>query len=283
MSLDISVIIVSWKVKERLRANLSALMPALNSLSAEVFVVDNNSQDGSAEMVAKEFPKARLIANRENLGFAKANNQAIKEAKGNFILLLNPDMLVFPETIKDMFAWMKANPQAVVAACRLETESGDLLPHVRRFPRLSDQLAIVLKLPHLFPSLLDAYLCKNFDYGQASKVDSVRGAFFMINRAAWQDISSSVLPLLDERYFIWFEEVDFCRQVYKNGGEVWYTPAARCLDYVGRSFNQVGVSRKQLYFQDSMLKYFQKWEPYWQYYVLKSIWPFGRFLAKIFS
>lgn len=283
MSLDVSVIIVSWKVKERLRANLSALMPALNSLSAEVFVVDNNSQDGSAEMVAKEFPKARLIANRENLGFAKANNQAIKEAKGNFILLLNPDMLVFPETIKDMFAWMKANPQAVVAACRLETESGDLLPHVRRFPRLSDQLAIVLKLPHLFPSLLDAYLCKNFDYGQASKVDSVRGAFFMINRAAWQDISSSVLPLLDERYFIWFEEVDFCRQVYKNGGEVWYTPAARCLDYVGRSFNQVGVSRKQLYFQDSMLKYFQKWEPYWQYYVLKSIWPFGRFLAKIFS
>ena len=283
MSLDVSVIIVSWKVKERLRANLSALMPALNSLSAEVFVVDNNSQDGSAEMVAKEFPKARLIANRENLGFAKANNQAIKEAKGNFILLLNPDMLVFPETIKDMFAWMKVNPQAVVAACRLETESGDLLPHVRRFPRLSDQLAIVLKLPHLFPSLLDAYLCKNFDYGQASKVDSVRGAFFMINRAAWQDISSSVLPLLDERYFIWFEEVDFCRQVYKNGGEVWYTPAARCLDYVGRSFNQVGVSRKQLYFQDSMLKYFQKWEPYWQYYVLKSIWPFGRFLAKIFS
>lgn len=283
MSLDVSVIIVSWKVKERLRANLSALMPALNSLSAEVFVVDNNSQDGSAEMVAKEFPKARLIANRENLGFAKANNQAIKEAKGNFILLLNPDMLVFPETIKDMFAWMKANPQAVVAACRLETESGDLLPHVRRFPRLSDQLAIVLKLPHLFPSLLDAYLCKNFDYGQASKVDSVRGAFFMINRAAWQDISSSVLPLLDERYFIWFEEVDFCRQVYKNGGEVWYTPAARCLDYVGRSFNQVGVSRKQLYFQDSMLKYFQKWEPYWQYYVLKSIWPLGRFLAKIFS
>lgn len=283
MSLDVSVIIVSWKVKERLRANLSALMPALNSLSAEVFVVDNNSQDGSAEMVAKEFPKARLIANRENLGFAKANNQAIKEAKGNFILLLNPDMLVFPETIKDMLAWMKASPQAVVAACRLETESGDLLPHVRRFPRLSDQLAIVLKLPHLFPSLLDAYLCKNFDYGQASKVDSVRGAFFMINRAAWQDISASALPLLDERYFIWFEEVDFCRQVYKNGGEVWYTPAARCLDYVGRSFNQVGVSRKQLYFQDSMLKYFQKWEPYWQYYALKSIWPFGRFLAKIFS
>lgn len=283
MSLDISVIIVSWKVKERLRANLSALMPALNSLSAEVFVVDNNSQDGSAEMVAKEFPTARLIANRENLGFAKANNQAIKEAKGNFILLLNPDMLVFPETIKDMLAWMKASPQAVVAACRLETESGDLLPHVRRFPRLSDQLAIVLKLPHLFPSLLDAYLCKNFDYGQASKVDSVRGAFFMINRAAWQDISASVLPLLDERYFIWFEEVDFCRQVYKNGGEVWYTPAARCLDYVGRSFNQVGVSRKQLYFQDSMLKYFQKWEPHWQYYALKSIWPLGRFLAKIFS
>ncbi|MDD3285231.1 MAG: glycosyltransferase family 2 protein [Patescibacteria group bacterium] len=283
MSLDISVIIVSWKVKERLRANLSALMPALNGLSAEVFVVDNNSQDGSAEMVAKEFPTARLIVNRENLGFAKANNQAIKEAKGNFILLLNPDMLVFPGTIKDMLAWMKANPQAVVAACRLETESGDLLPHVRRFPRLSDQLVIVLKFPHLFPSLLDAYLCKNFDYGQASKVDSIRGAFFMINSAAWQNISASALPLLDERYFIWFEEVDFCRQVYKNGGEVWYTPAARCLDYVGQSFSQIKVRYKQHYVQDSMLKYFQKWHPHWQYYILKSAWPIGHFLVRLFT
>lgn len=283
MSLDVSVIIVSWKVKDRLRANLSALLPSLNGLSAEVFVVDNNSRDGSAEMVSKEFSTVRLIANQENLGFAKANNQAIKEAKGDFILLLNPDMLVFPDTVKNMLAWMKTNQQAVVAGCRLENESGERLPSVRRFPRLSDQLAIVLKFPHLFPSWLNSYLCKNFDYSQAARVDSVRGAFFMINRAAWQNISASALPLLDERYFIWFEEVDFCRQVYKNGGEVWYTPVARCLDCVGQSFNQVDVSNKQLYFQDSMLKYFQKWEPSWQCFVLKSAWPLGRFLAKIFS
>lgn len=281
--MDISIVIVSWKVKNKLRANLEALLTSLSGLSAEVFVVDNNSQDGSTEMILRDFPAVKLIANNENLGFARANNQAIKEASGNFILLLNPDMLVFPETIKDMLTWMKSKPQAVVAGCRLEKETKELLPHVRRFPRLCDQLAVVLKLPHFLPSLLDTYLCKNFDYNKEAKVDSIRGAFFLINRNAWQNISEGSLPLLDERYFIWFEEVDFCRQVYKNGGEVWYTPAARCLDYVGQSFNQVDTSHKQIYFQDSMLKYFQKWQPRWQYYILKSTWPLGRFLAKIFS
>lgn len=281
--MDISIIVVSWKVREKLRKNLQALQGALFGLSAEIFVVDNNSQDGTVEMLQKEFPEINLIVNLENLGFAKANNQAIKKAQGEFILLLNPDMKVFPDTIKEILFWARNNSSAVVTGCRLEGEDGKLIPQVRRFPGLLDQLAVVWKIPHLYPKALNNYLQVNFDYSQAAKVDSIRGAFFLINLSAWQKISKRDLPLLDERYFIWFEEVDFCRQVVENGGEIWYTPAARCIDYVGASFGQVGTITKQKYFQDSMLKYFQKWQPYWQYYLLKKAWPLGRLLAKLFS
>lgn len=281
--MDISVIIVSWKVKEKLRANLLALRAALSGLQSEVFVVDNNSEDGSAEMVKNEFPDVCLIANDKNLGFAAANNQAIKRAAGDFILLLNPDMRVFPQTISSMLGWAKTHPRAVVSSCKLVTEAGELLPHVRRFPRLSDQLAVVLKIPHLFPNVLNRYLQKDFNYENEAKVDSIRGAFFLINRQSWKNISGEEKPYLDERYFIWFEEVDFCRQVYKNGGEVWYTPAAVCVDYVGQSFNQVGVNFKQQYFQNSMLAYFKKWESAAQVRILQVAWPLGRWLAKIFS
>lgn len=281
--MDISIIIVSWKLKEKLRHNLEALNLALKGIKAEVFVVDNNSQDATVEMLEREFKEVKLIANTENLGFAKANNQALAQVKGDFILLLNPDMLVFPDTIKQALAWAKANPQATVSGFYLQNENGDLIPQVRRFPKLLDQVFITLKLPHIFPALLNSYLVKDFDYSRAQLVDSIRGSFFLINRSSWQEISETYEPYLDERYFIWFEEVDFCREVYKNGGEVWYSPAAKCRDYVGQSFNQVSRNTKQKYFQDSMLAYFKKWHPSSHYYVLKFTWSISNLLTKVFK
>lgn len=270
--MDISIIIVSWNVKEKLRANLSALLHSLGAFKFEVLVVDNASSDGSADMVRQEFPSVRLIANQENLGFAKANNQAVGLTSGDFILLLNPDMQVRPNTLSDILAWVKKNPQATVSGCRLVDEKGNIIKQVRRFPRFFDQLMVTLKIPHIFPAVNRAYLCVGFDYSRAARVDSIRGAFFLINRANFQKISGSALPFLDERYFIWFEEVDFCRQVYKLGGEVWYTPAAECLDYVGASFRQVKRGQGQKYFCDSMLKYFQKWGQKWEYDILRFAW-----------
>lgn len=279
--MDISIIIVSWQVKEKLRANLKALLMATESLKAEIFVIDNNSQDGTAEMIRADFPSVQLIANSENLGFARANNQAIRLAKGDFILLLNPDMQVFPDTIVNALSWAKNNPQATVTGIHLQDKQEKTIAHVRRFPKLFDQAAIVLKLPHLFPALVSKYLQKNFDYSRAQKVDSIRGSFFLINRQSWQNISNLFEPFLDERYFIWFEEVDFCKQVYKYGGEVWYSPAAHCLDYVAGSFNQVPRGLKQQYFRDSMLQYFRKWHAQKDYLILRSLWSVSRLIIKI--
>jgi GT2 family glycosyltransferase len=158
----------------------------------------------------------------------------------------------------------------------LINEHNEDVKHVRRFPTVWDQLAIVLKIPHVFPGVLNKYLRVDFDYSKAEKVDSIRGGFFMVNMLS----DNKPTFWLDERYFLWFEEVDYCKKVYNghhgsNKGEVWYTPAAKCIDYVGQSFNQVGTIKKQLYFRDSMLKYFKKWHPTWQYYLLKYAWMIG--------
>ena len=112
----------------------------------------------------------------------------------------------------------------------------------------------------------------DFDYTRSSKVDSIRGAFFLISRERFKIISGGREPFLDERYFIWFEEVDFCKTVYQLGGEVWYTPVARCLDYVGQSFKQVKRRETQRYFSESMIKYFSKWGHKLETLVLKLTW-----------
>ncbi len=281
--MDLSIIIVSYNVREKLQKNLESIFNSQGDFSFEVFVVDNNSIDGSAEMVEELFPQVYLIKNDRNLGFSVANNMAIKKANGNFILLLNPDMRLFPETLYNSLAFAQANPQAVVSSCLLVDNDNKTIKHIRRFPKILDQLVVVLKLPHVFPKILKYYLYLDFDYNLSQKVDSVRGSFFMINVESFKEMSESEKPLLDERYFVWFEEIDFCRQVYKLGGEVWYNPNTFCLDYVGQSFLLLKRGRAQKYFCDSMLKYFQKWHPNWQYQILKVTWPVGKFLTFIFS
>jgi hypothetical protein len=273
--MKLSVIIVSWNVREKLKSNLRALLDSKTDFEFEVFVVDNNSEDGSALMVESDFPAVNLVKNDANYGFAKANNQVIRQLESDFILLLNPDMIPGPNTLQNMIGWMDENPQACACSCRLIDEKGETVRQIRRFPRVWDQLAIVLKLPHIFGRILDNYIIKDFDYQKAQPVDSIRGAFFMINRKRVYDLlmfQDRTLPELDERYFLWFEEVDYCRQIKKGGGEVWYTPAAECRDLIGKSFDQLRGAQKQKYIRDSMLKYFRKWHSAWEYTLLLIAW-----------
>ena len=201
-------------------------------------------------MVAREFPQANLVRNNANYGFGKANNQVIRNVDSKFILLLNPDIRVRPDTVQNIVYWLRHNPQASVAGCRLVAETGETIRHVRAWPRLADQLAIVLKLPHLLKGLLKNYIREDFDYARAARVDSVRGGFFLIARERVKNLKlflDSTLPQFDERYFLWFEEVDYCRQIARAGGEVWYTPAAECIDLVGASFRQLPRGLAQRY------------------------------------
>jgi GT2 family glycosyltransferase len=275
--MDISIIIVSWNVKDKLRENIKSIYQSRGNFSFEIIVIDNNSLDDSANMVKHTFPDVNLIRNKENLGFAKACNQGIKRAQGKYILLLNPDMKLEKDTLNNFLLWLYRNPQVDISSCKLVDEKGNIIRHVRRFPRFSDQLAIVLKLPHLAPSVLNRYLRKDFDYNKSAKVDSVRGAFFVIKKDSFDSC------LLDERYFLWFEEVDFCKYASSIGKEVWYSPEAMAIDLVGKSFSQLKTYQTQKYFSDSMLKYFKKWHPYWQYFLLLLAWKFMLSLTYLFK
>lgn len=276
--MDLSIIIVSYKVKDKLKENLKAIYNSRRGFSFEIIVVDNNSQDGSGKMVKHMFPGVNIISNQENLGFARACNQGIKTAKGEFMLLLNPDMQVQPDTLKKMLEWMKTNTQATVTSCKLQDVDNNILDNPRRFPTVWNQLAIILKLPHLFPQLLNKYLYKDKDKTRILSVDSVKGAFFMMRKKAFDK-----LPLLDERYFIWFEEVDFCKQVRETGGKIFYVPIVSCIDYVGSSFKQLPQLKTQKLFRDSMLAYFKKWHSPVEYKILKGAWKIGYILSLVFS
>lgn len=278
--MDLSIVIVSWNVRDRLRECLRSIFDTIagSPLQLEVFVVDNASHDGSVEMVWKEFPQVVCIANAENCGFAAANNQAIRvtsdelrvKSAPEFVLLLNPDMRVLPGTLEEMVAFMREqrNARVGVAGCHLADERGNTVPHVRRFPRLPDQLAIVTKAARVYPHVLNHYLISDFDYSREARVDSIRGSFFCIRRKLIEQIG-----LLDERFFIWFEEVDFCLRARQAGWQVAYTPSVQCVDYVGQSFKQVRLYPKQRMFTESMLKYFRKHRPAWEWATLAAVRP----------
>jgi len=275
--MDLSVIIVSYNVKDKLKNNLTALVKSLG-VNFEIFVIDNASTDKTVEMLSTEFPSIKLISNDTNLGFAAACNQGIKLASGRYVLLLNPDMKVMADTLFSAVEWLDKNEQAAICGIKLVDENNKIVSQVRNFPTVFDQFVIASKLAHLMPWLLNNYLCSKFNYEAEAKVDSIRGSFFLIRRSTLE-----ILGLLDERYFIWFEEVDYCRLALSKGLEVWYTPVATATDYVGQSFKQVDLTTRQIYFKTSMLAYFEKWHSLWQLLILRLGWLIGNLLVKIIS
>jgi len=271
---DLSIIIVSWNVAGLLRANLASLPMAAAGLAAEIFVVDNHSSDNTVDLIKTEFPDVRLIANQENLGFARANNLAIRASRGRYVLLLNPDMRVRSGALKKMLDWLDQHPAAGVAGGRLLDAQGRNLPHVRRWPTLWDQSLIILKLPHLWPSLLDSYLCPDFDYSQAAPVDSVRGSFFFIRRELIDKLGG-----LDERYFLWFEEVDFCKRAQQKNWPIVYNSSCEIMHKQGQSFKKVKATKEQYLFNRSLFHYFRKHCSKWEYAILLVFYPLSMFSA----
>lgn len=271
---DISVVIVSWNVRELLRANLSRLLSLQSPYTREIFVVDNHSHDGTAYMVKSEFPSIHLITNNWDAGFAGPNNQALQLAKGKIIILLNPDMLVEPGALEHTYNKLMAEKDIGVLGIKLLNKDGQSIASVRRYPDFLSQLIVILKLGHLFPKLLDHYLYTDFDYTKSQDVDQVRGSFFAFRR----ELLASV-GLLDAGYHIWFEEVDYCWRARQRGLRVYYSAEATARDYVGRSVAQMKHLEKQKIFTHSMVRYFKKWHPWWQTGLLMLARPLGLLAA----
>ncbi|MEK7105263.1 MAG: glycosyltransferase family 2 protein [Patescibacteria group bacterium] len=271
---QISLIIVTWNVRDHLLANLEEIFRLACPLSFEVIVVDNGSSDGSAKMVRDRFPLVKLIQNDWDSGFAYACNQGLRVSMGEISLLLNPDMLLEAGTLEKTYELLTTDKTIGVMGVKLTTKDNQPINSVRRLPDLGSQLAIVFKLPRIFPKLIGRYLFEDFDYNRCQDVDQVRGSYFAFRRELLQTIG-----YLDEAYHIWFEEVDYCRRVKQAGLRVHYCAEVSCHDYVGRSFSKMKHLEKQRIFTASMYHYFKKWQPGWQAFVIAVCRPVGITLA----
>lgn len=266
---DLSIVTVNWKVAELVGELLGSIQANRDDLAIEVYVVDNDSQDRIEEVVAKfrahsDIP-VTLIRNGRNLGFAKANNQAIRRCSGKVVALLNPDTRVTKGALGRVMEWMATRPDVGIVGPKLLNPDGSLQESVRRFPGLLDQSLILLKLHHLWPSAppFRRYLAKDFAYEKEQDVDQLMGAALFVRRKVFEGIG-----LLDERFFIWFEEVDFCKRAKQAGWGVVYLPTASVIHHGGKSFAQAMTLRKQRYFSSSMGKYFRKHRGAWTMLVL---------------
>ncbi|MFH1145882.1 MAG: glycosyltransferase family 2 protein [bacterium] len=260
---DISIIIVSWKVKEQVRKCLASLPLAFGSLSGDVWLVDNASGDGTVEMARTEFPSVKVIANADNYGFSKAVNLAWRQADSRFVLLLNPDIITSPHCLEKAIRFLEKYPKIGVLGCKLENTDGSIQPSVRRLPSLCDQLVVLSKFHNLFPWLIKRYAMLDFNYKQSAPVESVMGAWFLVRRELYEKIG-----YLDNGYFIWFEEVDYCKRALDAGYTVWYEASVRSVHERGASFGQVKPLQKQLWLNNSMRRYFWKHKPKWQWLLI---------------
>ncbi len=265
---DLAVIIVNWNVRDILVENLKALFEGSTDVNFEVIVIDNASFDGSVEAIRSQFPNVRLIANEKNLGFATAVNQGLRVARSRHVLLLNPDMLMEACALEKIIGYLDAHPDVGVLSGKLIDENWTAMHHMRRFPSFASQLAVILKLPHFFPKILDDYHGKDLDLDKEQSVDTVRGSFFAISEQALLKVGN-----FDEGFFVWFEEVDYCRRVKEAEYNIRYVPNIVAHDLIGKSFAKQKVYWKQKQFTASMIHYFKKWHPRWQSLILQLFRP----------
>lgn len=219
-----------------------------------MFVVDNGASDEYRDMVAA-LPNATYIRNGENKGFAFAVNRGIEKSSGRYILLLNPDTVVPPHAIAKMIAHLDRDTDVGVASCVIRYPDGTLQESIRRFPGVLDQLLVLLKVPHVVKRLpsVDRYMMRDVDSLQTQDVDSIMGAFMFIRRELIQKIG-----LLDERYFIWFEEVDYCKMAVDAGYKVRHYTDVEIVHHKGHTFNKQSTLRKQTWVRTSLRKYLRK-------------------------
>lgn len=246
--------IVSWNVRELLRDCLRSIERTRGELAVEVIVVDSASTDGSPAMVAAEFPQVTLIAANENVGFPRGNNMGIAKAHGRYILLLNPDTILHENALVHMVDYLENHLDVGVVGAQLLNEDGSVQSSRRRFPTLTTAFFESTWLQSRAPQhILHRYYALDIADDQTADVDWVMGACLMTR----QEIARTVGGL-DEGYFMYSEELDWCRRIKMAGWRVVYLPTAQVTHYQGKSSEQV-VAQRHIYFNRAKLRYFRKY------------------------
>lgn len=253
----LTLCIVNWNTRDYLRECLaSAFLYAPDGAEMEVIVVDNASGDGSAAMVGTEFLQVILLANPDNRGYAEGNNQALRRATGDYLLLLNPDVVLHPESLSKALVFMASHPDAGALGCRLVGTDGKTQRSLRSFPDPGPVLWESLGLSRLFPrsKRFGAYRMTWFDYDSVIEVDQPMGSFLLISRVAYEKVG-----LMDTQFPIFFNEVDWCwRAKREQGFRIYYTPDVHVTHYGAGSTKQVRASMVRESHR-SLLRFYDKY------------------------
>ena len=238
--MKLSVVIVNYNVKYFLEQCLHSTLKAAEKCSVEIWVVDNNSVDGSVEMVLKKFPTVKVIANKDNRGFSKANNQAIRESSGEYVLLLNPDTVVEEDTFEKIIEFMDVHPDAGGLGVKMIDGSGKFLPESKRgLPTYDVAFYKIFGLSKLFPKSkkFGKYHLGYLDENEINTVDILAGAFMLLRRKVLNEIG-----LLDEDFFMYGEDIDLSYRITKAGYKNYYFPETRIIHYKGESTKRTSVN-----------------------------------------
>lgn len=244
--MKLSVVIVNYNVRHFLEQSLNSVLKAAKNISAEIFVVDNNSVDGSVEMMKKKFPQVILIENKENKGFSTANNQAIKQAKSEYILLLNPDTVVEEDTFEKTMNFMDAHPEAGALGVKMLDGKGNFLPESKRgFPTPEVAFYKLFGLAKIFPKskIFGKYHLGYLDENKINEVDVMAGAFMLIRKKVLDEIG-----LLDEHFFMYGEDIDLSYRIKKAGWKNYYFPETRIIHYKGESTKKGSLDYVKMFY-----------------------------------
>ena len=243
--MKLSVVIVNYNVRLLLEECIKSVENALDGIEGDIFVVDNNSFDGSVEYIRERFPKVHIIANKENLGFARANNQAIRMTDAEYILLLNPDTVVYENTLRGCLDFMDANPEAGGVGVRMLTREGKVAPESRR--AVPTPWVAFLKML----GFTRRYYMSHLPWDKPGRIEVVSGAFCMLRHKALDQIG-----LLDEDFFMYGEDIDLSYRLLKGGWQNWYLPYD-IIHYKGESTQKSSFRYVHVFYQ-AMLIFFRK-------------------------
>lgn len=261
-NLELSIVMVNWHVADLVVKNLHSIFSLTKNISYEVIVVDNSEIDGLAVLLRQKFLKELssgkliYISAGGNLGFAKGNNLGAKRARGRWLLFLNPDMEIRRDIFRSLYDYYYQLPAATrgLLGTKLLYPNGEVQATVKRDPDLLSQSLILLKLHHLWARRwpLSKYLALDFDYDQPAQVEQLMGACIGVDRRLfWEKLGG-----WNEKFWLWWEDVDLCRTVRDLGLKNYYWPGAEIIHYEGKSFGRELPLRKQLWFIRGMYLYF---------------------------
>ncbi|MGQ9455911.1 MAG: glycosyltransferase family 2 protein [Armatimonadota bacterium] len=251
----LSVIIVNWNTTQLLIECLQSLKLHPPTVNYEIIVVDNASADFRPCEFTQRFPKVRLICNSENLGYAVANNQAIRESRGEYILLLNPDTQVTDKALDALLEFMDLHPQAAACGAKLVRPDGTVELSVRGFPYPTSLFFEFIGLSRIFPNsrTIGRYRMRWFSYNETSEVDQPMGSCLILRRRAVEEVG-----LLDESFPIFFNEVDWLYRAKKIGWKIYFTPEAIVVHHGGAATSQVARRVMIRESHNSLIRFYEK-------------------------